>query len=84
MQLSIIEFSVENFKIFKERATFSMTSRKSDGRTFQIYGENLLRTSFVYGPNASGKTSLFDALLTLKRTALHSAEKQLHYQLQPL
>jgi uncharacterized protein len=69
---SIIEFSVQNWGPFEQRATFSMAARKKDGHTFVTNGENLLRTSLIYGPNASGKTSILDALYQFK-TALNSS-----------
>lgn len=73
MQISLIEFSVENHRIFKERATFSLATRKNDGHTFESNGENLLKASLIYGPNASGKSSLLDALDTLRGGILFSA-----------
>jgi AAA15 family ATPase/GTPase len=74
MSISIIEFSVENFKIFKERATFSMATRKNE-HTFESNGQNLLRTSLIYGPNASGKSSLFHAFTFLRNGIINSANK---------
>ncbi|MCX6735743.1 MAG: ATP-binding protein [Candidatus Parcubacteria bacterium] len=73
MQISLIEFSVENFSVFKEKATLSMVARKNDNHTFESNGENLLKTSFIYGPNASGKTSLLDAFVNLKTGILFSS-----------
>jgi AAA15 family ATPase/GTPase len=72
MQTSLIEFSVENFKIFKEKVTFSMLARKSE-HTFERNGEHLLKTSLIFGPNASGKTTLLDAFDLLKQGILFSA-----------
>ncbi len=72
MQFSLIEFSVENYKVFKERATLSMIARKSD-HTFENNGENLLKTTFIYGPNASGKSVLFEALNIMKGIIIQSA-----------
>lgn len=66
MQISIIEFSFENFKAFKNRATFSMVARKNDQHTFESNGENLLKTSLIYGPNATGKTSILEAFARMK------------------
>lgn len=66
----LIEFSVENFKSFRHRQTFSMVAaprlRKKDN-VFQptVFGEKLpplLKVAAIYGPNASGKSSLLDAL----------------------
>lgn len=71
--MSIIEFSVENFKIFRKKVTFSMWARKSD-HTFKNNGENLLKTSLIYGPNASGKSSLFEAIGALKMGITNSAK----------
>jgi len=72
MRISLIEFSVENFKIFKKRATLSTIARKSS-HTFENNDENLLRTSLIYGPNASGKSTLLQALDVMKGGILNSA-----------
>lgn len=72
MKVSLIEFSVENFKIFKNKATFSMFSRKSE-HTFDSNGENLLKTSLIYGPNASGKSTLLNAFGILLSGVMNSA-----------
>lgn len=73
MQISLIEFSLENFKAFKNKATFSMVARKNERYTFETNGENLLKTSLIYGPNASGKTSILEAFDHMKRFILLSA-----------
>lgn len=80
MKISIIQFSVENFKIFKERITFYMFASKSE-HTFKSRGENLLRTSLIYGPNATGKSSVLEAMQLMKSIVLKSAElnKELPY-----
>lgn len=67
MTISIIEFSVENYKIFKEKQTFSMTTddTKDKNRFFEKSGEKLLKTSFIYGPNASGKSTLIESVQDL-------------------
>ncbi|MCC6520851.1 ATP-binding protein [Candidatus Nomurabacteria bacterium] len=73
MQISLIEFSLENFKAFKNKATFSMVARKNEKYTFEINDENLLKTSLIYGPNASGKTSILEAFDHMKKFILLSA-----------
>jgi AAA15 family ATPase/GTPase len=74
MKVSLFEFSVENFKIFKERATFSLFARKSKSvNTFPINGDNLLKTSLIFGPNASGKSSLLDAFSIIRAGIINSA-----------
>lgn len=72
-KLRIIEFSIQNYKIFGEKVTFSMTSRKHENHTFESNGENLLKASFIFGPNASGKSSLLGALDNIKGAILLSA-----------
>lgn len=70
--MSIIEFSVENFKIFKKKVTFSMLAKKSK-HAFENNGQNLLKTSLIYGPNASGKSTLFGAFIFLCKGIRESA-----------
>lgn len=71
MKTSIIEFSVENFNIFKNKVVFSMVSRKNE-HTFESSGENLLKTTLIYGPNASGKSTLLNALRIFKNEIVGS------------
>ncbi|MFA6587864.1 MAG: ATP-binding protein [Patescibacteria group bacterium] len=75
MSISIIEFSVENFKIFKKKVTFSMLSRKNE-QTFENNGQSLLRTSLIFGSNASGKSSLLNAFAILRQGIILSANNQ--------
>lgn len=73
----LIEFSVTNFRSFRERQTFSMVAaprlRKKDN-TFvpQVTGEKLpplLKVAAIYGPNASGKSNLLLAFDVVRRIA---------------
>lgn len=61
---SLIEFSVENFGCFRDKVTFSMETRKDGKNSFSIKktGETLLKTGIIYGPNASGKSTLINAM----------------------
>jgi hypothetical protein len=69
----IIDFSFENFKSFKERQYFSMeasVTREREGNTFEVdvngVGKiRLVKSAAVFGANASGKTGLLEALVTL-------------------
>lgn len=82
MNVSLIQFSAKNFKIFKEEAVFSMVARKSH-HTFERNGENLLKVAMIYGPNASGKTTLLDAMKVFRRYIANSATKnQEEFQLE--
>jgi AAA15 family ATPase/GTPase len=63
----IAEFTIENFRSFKEKCTFSLISTKdknlSESNTFK-FDKNLhfLRSAVIYGANASGKSNFFRAL----------------------
>ena len=62
----ILNFSVENYKIFKQRTTLSMiaTSDKShSNNVYQADGQfRVLKSTSIYGANASGKTKYFEAM----------------------
>ncbi|ACE85172.1 AAA family ATPase [Cellvibrio japonicus] len=79
----LIEFSVANFRSFKERQTLSLTKANgqelSDTNTFRVEADHaldLLKSTAIYGPNAGGKTNLLLAVRTMKDIVLHSANKQ--------
>lgn len=73
----LIEFSVTNFRSFRERQTLSMIAaprlRKKDNAFVpDVLGEKLpplLKVAAVYGPNASGKSNLLQALCAVSRIA---------------
>lgn len=67
----LIEFSVTNFKSIRERQTLSMVASNYykelvDENTFEVdSGESfprLLKSAVIYGPNASGKSTLVEAM----------------------
>ncbi len=61
---SIIQFSVANFGCFRDRVDFSMVGRQGSKNIFPLLqtGDQLFKTAIIYGPNASGKSTLIDAL----------------------
>jgi AAA15 family ATPase/GTPase len=64
----IAEFTVENFRSFKEKQTFSLLATKNkellDSSTFEIdKKQRLLKSAVIYGANASGKSNFFQALV---------------------
>ena len=67
----LIRFSVENFLSFKERISFSMLPGKGllkkDHKTEAVKGVRVLKTSVVFGANASGKSNLIKAIAFGKR-----------------
>jgi len=79
----LIEFSVENFLSFDERVTLSMVAApeldEPDGlleNTFEGPGGiRLLKSTLVYGANASGKSNLVKAVLFARRLVMVSAKE---------
>jgi AAA15 family ATPase/GTPase len=64
----LIQFSVENFKSFKDKATLSLVPSKDASHpgnlTILNKSEQVLNTVAIYGANAAGKSNLFKALTT--------------------
>jgi AAA15 family ATPase/GTPase len=63
----IAEFTLENYRSFKEKHTFSLVSTKSkelsDTNVFEGTKKlQMLKSAVLYGANASGKSNFFDAL----------------------
>jgi AAA15 family ATPase/GTPase len=72
MEDMLVEFKVNNFRSIKDTATFSMlTSSKDEGNSFEFRNYNLLRSSIVYGANASGKSNLLKAMAFMSRLVLN-------------
>lgn len=63
----LLQFSVENFRSYKDRTVLSMeASADKELPNNIIYAgkDKLLKTAAVFGANASGKSNLFAALMT--------------------
>ncbi len=64
----LMQFSVENYKSFKEQAILSLVPNKEDSHpeNLSMFGakERVLNSIAIYGANAAGKTNLFKALTT--------------------
>jgi len=69
----LIEFSISNYRSFREKQTFSMVAAprlKKGDNVFKpdVKGEklpDLLKAVAIYGPNASGKSNLINAFATV-------------------
>lgn len=75
----IVDFTVENFRSIKEEQIFSMYADKKPkhhaGNIFYINDEiGLLKTTAIYGANASGKTNLILAFNALKDLIVDSGD----------
>lgn len=72
----LIDFTVENFRSFRDRHTFEMVAAPRDRQHEDTHvfeapdGTRLLRTALIYGANASGKTNLIAGLNVLAATVL--------------
>ncbi len=78
----LTEFMVGNYRSFREPVTLSMLATplrddpELDARNiFQEGKLSLLRSAAIYGANASGKSNLVRALMTMRRLVLNSATK---------
>ncbi|MDD5373075.1 MAG: ATP-binding protein [Sulfurimonas sp.] len=68
----LVEFKVNNFRSIKDTATFSMlTSSKDEENYFEVRNYNLLKSSIIYGANASGKSNLLKAMAFMGRLVLN-------------
>lgn len=80
----LIEFTVGNFRSFKEPVTFSMVAAKVNARDPQVDIDNtfrveedltLLTSGAIYGANASGKSNLIKALGFMRNMVLSSSKE---------
>ena len=71
----LVNFTVENYRSFKEERTFSMEacSIKEHKESVISKGKyNLLPLAILYGANSSGKSNLFRAIATMWRIIMNS------------
>jgi uncharacterized protein len=80
----LIEFSVGNFKSFKEKTTFSMVAAKINAKDKKLDQHNvfkidddlsLLKSAAIYGANASGKSNLASSIKFMRRFVLDSSRE---------
>lgn len=80
----LIEFSVTNYRSISERQTLSLAasaayseleSTNTFANNFEADAPTLLRSVALYGPNASGKTTLIRALDFMQDCVLDSAKE---------
>jgi AAA15 family ATPase/GTPase len=78
----LIEFSVENYRSFQEKQTFSMVASEDramlESNTFPMPNTDklrLLKSAVLYGANASGKSNLLRAIQTLRSIIVNSASR---------
>lgn len=77
----IVDFSVANFRSFKEKQTLSMVAasfsehleNNTCGSGEENIEERLLRSAAIYGANGAGKTNILRALQMMQNIIIHSA-----------
>lgn len=72
----LIDFTMENFKSFKNEAILSTEvgerlSRLKETNTINIGGTSVLKSLLIFGPNGAGKSNLLDGLKTMKTMVLN-------------
>ena len=78
----LIQFSVRNFRTFKEKATLSLIASNYDKKTREEeniienskYNLRILKSAVIYGANASGKSKFIEALMFMKHFAINSSK----------
>lgn len=79
----IIDFSVENFRSFKEEQTLSMVAAKHKEHPDNVFESShekdirLLKAALIYGANASGKSNFFKALKIFRNFVMDSTDLKL-------
>ncbi len=73
----LVRFSVENFKSFKDQIVFSMVATKGTRHSDHIHTMNtkrILKGSFLFGANASGKSNFVEAIAFAQKLVLQGVE----------
>ncbi|MDR0942599.1 MAG: ATP-binding protein [Holosporales bacterium] len=77
----IIEFSIKNYKSFKEETKFSMVATEEERSSNRIcelpYNFKVLPIASIYGGNASGKSNFVLALKALQTIVLNGVTPQI-------
>lgn len=77
----LLQFSVENYRSFKERAVLSLeaSADKELENNFTVVGkERILNSAAVFGANAAGKSNLIRALTAAIMTVRQSNNRQIN------
>lgn len=79
----LLQFSIRNFKTFKDKATLSLIASNYDKDTREhenivnneAFGLRLLKSAVIYGANASGKSKLLDAFAFMRFFVINSSKE---------
>ncbi len=74
----LINFTVGNFKAFKDKVTLDMRaasfSKIGDSHVIDAGRLKLLKSAAIFGPNASGKSKLLDAMKFMRDFVINSSK----------
>ena len=86
----LLQFSVENFLSFNEEQVFSMVATNSDlnhpehlVKGADSKGGTALRAAAIYGPNASGKSNLIQAMRYAQRLIIERTQSNQPLRVRP-
>lgn len=79
----LLQFSVTNYRTFKDKATLSLIASNYDKDTREddniyldeSFGLRILKSAVIYGANASGKSKLIDALAFFRYFVINSSKE---------
>ncbi|MCO5232253.1 MAG: ATP-binding protein [Chitinophagales bacterium] len=79
----LLQFSIKNFRTFKDKATLSLIASNYDKDTREYenivmndsFGLRLLKSAVIYGANASGKSKLLDAFAFMRYFVINSSKE---------
>lgn len=74
----LIRFSVENYMSFKEQQVFSMAAEKGarhPSHIAMVNGKRILKSSFLFGANAAGKSNFIHAIDFMRSTVVTGSSK---------
>lgn len=74
----LLNFSVENFRSFRDENQLTMIATRikdhEKNNTFMVKNHRVLRSTAIYGANASGKSNLFRAISFMKYFVINSSK----------
>lgn len=78
----LIQFSVRNFRTFKEKATLSLVAsnydkvREDENVSVDTkFNMRIVKSAVIYGANASGKSKFIEALMFMRRFVISSSKE---------
>jgi AAA15 family ATPase/GTPase len=78
----LIQFSVRNFKTFREKAVLNLVASNYDKDIREIeniktdteFNLRIVKSAVIYGANASGKSKFIEALMFMREFAIESSK----------